>query len=219
MNTILKQRLIGALILVALGVVFWPIIFVQPGQGPGSASTPIPAPPRVDTTPIATPDQAGLRQAPAAQVQSAARAEEDAAMALASPEEAAEDSTEPLPAASIPPPEAEESPAAEEVEPVVAATRPAREAPPEKPQIDAQGVPVAWILQVASVSSRDKANGLRDTLVAQQHKAFVKQVKRGDRTLYRVYVGPKFEKAQLESIKPAIDSAHGVNSIITRYVP
>ena len=31
MNDILKQRLVGALILVALGVVFWPLIFVQPG--------------------------------------------------------------------------------------------------------------------------------------------------------------------------------------------
>ena len=30
MNDILKQRLVGALILVALGVVFWPIIFLQP---------------------------------------------------------------------------------------------------------------------------------------------------------------------------------------------
>jgi DedD protein len=138
-------------------------------------------------------------------------------MALVASEEAGEDAAQPLPAASTP--ELEESPAAEAVKPAVAETRPAREAPPEKPQIDAQGVPVAWILQVASVSSRDKANDLRDTLVAQQHKAFVKQVKRGDRTLYRVYIGPKFEKAQLESIKPAIDSAHGVNSIITRYVP
>ncbi len=35
MNEVLKQRLIGALILVALGVVFWPIIFVEPGQQGG----------------------------------------------------------------------------------------------------------------------------------------------------------------------------------------
>ena len=217
MNTILKQRLIGALILVALGVVFWPIIFVQPEGGPGSTSAPIPVPPRVDTTPIAAPDQAGLRQAPELQVQSEVRAEEDAAFAQAAVDEAAAATTEMLPEQSSPEPEAE--PASDVIKPSVADNKPAREVAPEKPQIDAQGVPVAWILQVASVGSRDKANALRDTLVAQQYKAFVKQVKRGDRTLYRVYIGPNFEKAQLESIKPRIDSAHGVNSMITRYVP
>ncbi|MDG2270665.1 MAG: hypothetical protein P8L39_00075, partial [Halioglobus sp.] len=30
MNDILQQRLVGALILVALGIIFWPIVFVQP---------------------------------------------------------------------------------------------------------------------------------------------------------------------------------------------
>jgi DedD protein len=80
-------------------------------------------------------------------------------------------------------------------------------------------VPVAWILQVASVSSREKANALRDTLLAADHKAYVKQIRSGDRTLYRVYIGPKFEKAQLERIKPSIDGAHGVSSLIVRYVP
>ena len=80
-------------------------------------------------------------------------------------------------------------------------------------------MPVAWILQVASVSTREKANALRDTLLAADHKAYVKQIRSGDRTLYRVYIGPKFEKAQLERIKPAIDSAHGVSSLVVRYVP
>ena len=46
MNDILKQRLVGALILVALGVVFWPIIFVEPGVKDTPGDSRIPAPGR-----------------------------------------------------------------------------------------------------------------------------------------------------------------------------
>ncbi len=61
MNDILKQRLVGALILLALGVVFWPIIFVEPTEGPGGEGGRIPPQPSVDTRPIEPPDLAGLR--------------------------------------------------------------------------------------------------------------------------------------------------------------
>ena len=62
MNDILKQRLVGALILVALGVVFWPIIFVEPGERSTVGQVRIPPPPVIDTTPIESPGQEGLRQ-------------------------------------------------------------------------------------------------------------------------------------------------------------
>jgi DedD protein len=63
-NDILKQRLVGALILVALGVVFWPIIFVEPGDKAVAQQTRIPPRPDVVTTPIEVPDLAGLRASP-----------------------------------------------------------------------------------------------------------------------------------------------------------
>ncbi|MEJ2532362.1 MAG: hypothetical protein P8Y92_11230, partial [Halioglobus sp.] len=75
MNNVLKQRLVGALILVALGVVFWPIIFVEPGERPGVEQVRIPPRPQVDTTPIAPPERAGLRPSEALQAPPAAPAE------------------------------------------------------------------------------------------------------------------------------------------------
>ena len=68
MNELLKQRLVGALILVALGVVFWPLIFVEPGQPERGERAEIPPRPAVDTTPVEPPDRAGLR--PSAELQS-----------------------------------------------------------------------------------------------------------------------------------------------------
>lgn len=85
--------------------------------------------------------------------------------------------------------------------------------------MDADGIPIAWILQVASVSSADKADELRQRLLQVDKKAYVKRVKRGGKDLYRVYIGPKFERATLEAMQSDIDARFGVNSMIARYLP
>ena len=216
MDNILKQRLIGALILVALGVVFWPIIFVEP-EGPGGLpGARIPPPPAVDTSPIEPPDTAGLRQAPEVVAQREARAEEAAALAEAEPAVVLPE-PEPEPA---PEPVPEQATVAEsEQRPVAEPTRSTRKAAPESPQLDAQGIPVAWLLQVVSLSNKSRAESIRDDLIADGHKAYVKPIKSADRTLYRVYIGPKFERAQLERIQGEIDRQLGVKSLVARYVP
>jgi DedD protein len=207
-NDILKQRLVGALILVALGVVFWPIIFVEPGERAAPAQERIPLPPAIDTSPIAAPDQDGLRGSPDWELQHSdepAVLMPDAGGEIGGPGAAA------VPAEAAPEASAPVTPAVAEV--------PSREVAPERPALDAQGVPVAWILQVASVSSAAKADQLRDKLLAMDEKAYVKKIERGDKDLYRVYVGPNFERAQLEKIQGTIDSRFGVRSMIVRYAP
>ena len=88
-----------------------------------------------------------------------------------------------------------------------------------KPAIDSEGVPIAWILQVVSVSVKANAESVRDELISAGHKAYIKPVRRGDKALYRVYIGPKFERAKLESVQPQVDKQFSVKSMIARYVP
>ena len=204
MNTVLKQRLVGALILVALGVVFWPIIFVEPGERPGLEQVRIPPRPQVDTTPIEPPERAGLRPSEALQ----ARPVEPAQAVVGDDAE--------TPPGSAGDPEATSTAAVAEPAAPVARTRTTA---PEKPELDSDGVPIAWILQVASVSSDSKAEALRQRLQALDHKAYVKKVTREGKSLYRVYVGPKFERARLETIQAEIDAEFGVKSIVMRYYP
>jgi DedD protein len=204
-NDVLKQRLVGALILVALGVVFWPIIFVEPGERPGLDQVRIPPRPQVDTTPIEPPERAGLRpsetlQAPPVPPVEAPGTEADRAEKPLIP--AAGTETASPTAAAVPAPGAR-----------------TRTEPPEKPELDSDGVPIAWILQVASVSSDSKAEELRQRLQALNHKAYVKKVTREGKSLYRVYVGPKFERARLETIQADIDAQFGVKSMVMRYYP
>jgi DedD protein len=197
-NEILKQRLVGALILVALGVVFWPIIFVEPGA-PGDA-TPgrMPSQPEIDTTPIAAPDPSGWR--------ASTEPYDDQAIGLEQETVAEMEIAEP----------AEETDASE---PVAATSPPVRDAAPVSPALDDKGVPIAWSIQVATVSSAAKAGELRDSLLAMQEQAYIRKLERGDKDLYRVYVGPRFERAQLERVQSSIDKRFGVKSLIVRYLP
>ncbi|PLW69428.1 SPOR domain-containing protein [Pseudohalioglobus lutimaris] len=206
MNDVLKQRLVGALILVALGVVFWPIIFVEPGEQGAAGEARIPPRPEVVSTPIEPPDIAGLRPSREFKKETEPEVSEQIAPA------------QPTPAAA--PAVAEEQPVAASPPPVKPApAKKTRSEPPVKPALDADGIPVTWILRVASVSSADKSDQLRKELLAMGHKAYVQKVNSGGRTLYRVYIGPKVEKARLEKIRGDIDARFGVTSMITRYYP
>ncbi|MDH3992359.1 MAG: SPOR domain-containing protein [Gammaproteobacteria bacterium] len=217
MNDILKQRLVGALILVALGVVFWPIIFVEPGSQPAEEQRRMPPRPQVDSTPIEPPDQVGLRPTIAV----AARqdtAEVEVAELEPEPEPAPETLASALPQVGTADP-APSAPVPAAAKPVQPADVPTRSTAPEKLALDKQGVPIAWILQVASVSAADKAEQLRQQLLAKDRKAYTRKIRSNGKELYRVYVGPKFERAQLERLKTDIDREFGVSSMIVRYVP
>lgn len=209
MNDILKQRLVGALILVALGVVFWPIIFVEPGARVEPGQVSMPPRPAVDTTPIEPPRPEQWRvtsETYEEQEQATATDDETLTGVELSPEPAVE------------PEQGGEERVSVEPEPP-AATVQARTSAPEAPALDVNGVPVAWSLQVATVSSADKAEDLRRQLLAMQEKAYVRKLERGDKDLYRVYVGPRFERAQLEQTRLRINARFGVESLIVRYLP
>ena len=202
MNDILKQRLVGALILVALGVVFWPIIFVEPGAVGDPQHSRIPPRPEVDTTPIERPQQDGWRASTETyEVEETGSAIDDAKLALEQPTQSQD--TRP----------GSDKPSATAPTPAV------RSSAPETPALDGNGVPIAWSIQVASVSSSAKAEALRDQLLAMHEKAYIRKLERGDKDLYRVYVGPQFERAQLERMQAGIDSRFGVKSLLVRYLP
>ncbi|MFV0276007.1 MAG: SPOR domain-containing protein [Parahaliea sp.] len=204
MKEVLKQRLVGALILVALGVVFWPIIFVEPEQRAPAPVVNIPPPPAIDTATLAAPDRGGLRASPPAEPEP-----DNPARAL-TVDEAGDNPAGP--AATVDP-----APLAREENDEIAAR--ARQQRPAQPRTDAQGIPIAWTLQVVSVSKKQSAEGIARRLVAMGHKADVKVAEVEGRKVYRVYVGPKFERARLEAIKPEIDRELGVQSMLRRYYP
>ena len=198
MNDILKQRLVGALVLVALGVVFWPVVFVQSER------------PELDqTSQVAPMPQLAEVNIPAPQPLEGVESVDLVDQMVAEESQLAVEST-----------------AQQQTEEILAAAgsddqgdAEVEAAPPGSPNLDEQGIPVAWVLQVASVSSREKADKLTADLIADNRKAYHRRVRVDDRDLYRVFIGPVFEREKLERVKREVDADLGVNALISRYVP
>lgn len=213
MDNLVKQRLVGALILVALATVFWPIIFVPNANNSEDLTVYVPEAPPVDLTPLSGPDSAGMRAGQTAEVQKIPIEDVlfDAVVDAGSDEQAEQEATDD---ANVEP---ASLPAREEVLPVpsLAEARQTR----VSPAMDADGLPVAFSLQVATMGNKASAEGLRDELVNAGYKGYVKRLRRDDKMLYRVLVGPKYSRDELLPIKTAVDQTWRVESMIIRYLP
>ena len=196
MDFVLKQRLVGAVVLVALGVIFIPMLLEGPDdtlvpeldQLPElvdpAPSRPLDAFPTMDTLPV-SPDTSVL----AADAAPEAAPEADSE-SLPEPE--------PLPAPEFQPePESEPEP---EVQAAPAAAEPAAPAPaPQEPAAEPEAGPLgSWVVQVGSFSSQQNAVGLRDKLRQGGFTTQVEKVRVAGKTHYRVRVGPFLERDEAE---------------------
>lgn len=200
MDSLVKQRLVGALILVALAVVFWPIIFVPGNEESSDLRVAVPQAPPVDLTALPEPDNLGLRTG------TRAAAQDQETPDVEFPVSDGESDLEP---AGLP--------SRDETLPVAELDE-ARSAL-QAPALDEDGLPVAYSLQVATMGDKARAEKLRDELVAAGYKGYVKRMRRNDRVLYRVLVGPRYSKDELLPIKDAVDESWRVESLIIRYLP
>ena len=200
MDPLFRQRLVGTLVLVALGIVFWPLIFVTPETREPIVLQPMSQRPAIDQTPIPEPESYESSVSPqlperpknpsplqeAADIQTQTDAEGSALAAL--PDSGS-----------------------------VAAPQP-RVAPPSgDPLIDEQGLAIFYVLQVATVGSASRANELVEGLQARGYKAFSTRYVRVDEELFRIQIGPNAERAPLMRIKPEVDAVLKVDSQILRY--
>lgn len=201
MNPLLKQRLVGALVLVALGVVFWPLIFVTPEIREPLVLQAMSKRPIVDQTPISEPESYESKVAPTLPATpSNPQAVQDAADA------STQTSAQLTTLASLPSRDS------------LAAPQPRAVIPPDEPLIDDEGMAIFYVLQVATVGSAQRADEIVRELLALGYKAFATRYVRADDELFRVQIGPSAERAVLLQMKPQIDQALLVDSQILRYV-
>lgn len=205
MRESVKHRLIGAAVLAAIAVLFLPSFFKDRQQYQVDTSSHIPSRPSitaVDFNEPIRPDD--IEPAPAPETMFVpepgdAEAVKSESMVQAAPVVQAAASSVAVQSS------AQASSAA--VEPAV----------PVLP-LNAQGLPDAWVVQVASLSSQAGANKLRDQLQAEGHKAYVRSVS-GATTIYRVFIGPKQDKSQALAIKSQLDKQLKVNSLVLPFKP
>lgn len=215
----MKQRMVGALVLVALAVIFLPMLFtredemrqvhVEAPQAPA-----MPSLPEVKVDPVAVPEPQVIAEEP----QQAPVVVDEATAPPSTPSQPITPS--PQTQAQVPP--AKPQAPAPKVEPKPAATpapAPAPAAAAAKPaapsKIDVNGLPVSWSIQLASLSNRAGAEKLQQTLRSQGYNAYI----RSAGGMNRVYVGPLIERAEAERVRDAINRQNSLKGFVVRFQP
>ncbi|MGP6460287.1 SPOR domain-containing protein [Pseudomonas parakoreensis] len=210
-----KQRMVGALVLVALAVIFLPMLFSrQDEQRQVTVEAPsapqAPAVPQVQLEPVAVPEPQALPQEP-----------------VPSDDEVAEQSAPSMPiaAAPAPAPAPTPAPAAKPVAPApVAKPAPAPAQPiaaaaakPDTTQsrVDANGLSVSWSVQLASLSSREGAESLQKTLRSQGYNAYIRSADGKN----RVFVGPLIERAEADRLRDVLSRQQNLKGFVVRFQP
>lgn len=89
----------------------------------------------------------------------------------------------------------------------------------ESPSLDENGVAKAWVLQVASYQNLARAEKIRDELIAKGYMSFTKLIKTNTGQTTRVYVGPSLVKDSLIEAKTVIESDYKINTMLLRFKP
>ncbi|SFM55607.1 SPOR domain-containing protein [Marinobacter zhejiangensis] len=202
----LKQRVIGALVLVSLAVIFVPMLFDEPHSERSSRVIDLPEEPPFPEVDVSDP------VAPATPVTPNYRVEETAAIEEpATPQPAlVSEPVDPQPTEAVAPVAPVPAP---EPEPQVTAPEPAPE--PVTPNEYRNALDGAWIVQLGSFGNAENARRLRDQAREKGYSSHLQEVSRGDSVLTRVFCGPFAEKAEAERAKRALDAAFGLNSLVS----
>ncbi|MBV2134610.1 SPOR domain-containing protein [Pseudomonas sp. MAP12] len=198
-----KQRIVGAAVLVVLVVVFLPMLFNREDaqRRVRVEAPPMPSPPQVV---VATPEPVVVPE-PQAEPEAPPVAEVAPPAGIASPPPV----TAAEPAAAAP---AVDVPA----RPVVQTPAAAVDTPADEPsRLDADGLPISWAIQLASLSSRERAAALQQKLRSQGFTAYIRSVD----GMHRVFVGPLLERAEAERVGGQLARQHKLSPIVVRFQP
>lgn len=198
----LMQRIVGALVLVALAVIFVPMLFNREDAGRQVA---VDAPP-VPEAPVAPVIETQPVEVPEPEVEPF-------------PEEF--EIIEQAPSAEPEPPAEPISPAPIEPQQAPAAVQPTAETPqttppaPEEKRLDAASLPVSWSVQLASLSNRENAEKLQQTLRSQGYNAYIRTAD----GMNRVFVGPLVERAEASRLRDQLQRQQKLDGFVVRFKP
>lgn len=198
MNEQLKKRLVGAIVLVALGIIFIPML-LDGGKRSGipTFGSNVPPQPDYDFKTLDIPLEPPKAHPRPDRPQVIDKPQSPPAVAE-KPQAAAEPA--PSDVAKAPPPEATPKPK----------PKPATASEAEKPV-------QAWAVQVGSFADSANALALRDKLRQGDFPCFVESVKVNGTTTYRVRVGPTLERAEAEALMQRLAAQQQIKGLVLRH--
>jgi DedD protein len=212
----LKERIVGAIVIVALGIIVIPWLLDGPAQSPRPVERALELPPaeqpgRTYTIPLdpAAGPPIAVDSGPAP-----TPAPRPGAGAIQRPgREPTAAELQPQPAPVEPPPRAAPQPAPQ------AAPRPAPQAAAASPPPAPTPAPAGdgpWTVQVGSFSQPQNADGLQRELRAQGYEAFVSRIATDAGSMYRVRVGPVSDRQSADDLLARLRAAGHAGARVAR---
>lgn len=199
MDQNIKNRLVGIAVIASLAVIFLPMILDGSGVERAELEVTIPPQPEVEVIPDFVDKQLEL-------------AEKAETVPELEPRFVDEDSGE------NPLPPGDPSDGSEIAQQQAQVASSASAADTEEDAESAKTGGASWVLQVGSFQDRNKALVQRDRLRKSNIAAvFIEQFNIGDRTNYRVRLGPFISRDQTQVAKNKILAKHGIDGLIMEY--
>jgi len=205
-----KQRMVGALVLVALAVIFLPMLFSRQDEQrqvtvEAPAAPQAPVVPQVQMEAVAVPEPQALPQEPVPTDEEVAEDTAPAAPVAATP-------TAPIMITKPVAPPAVAKPIPAPAQPITASS-----SKPDTTQsrVDANGLSVSWSVQLASLSSRASAESLQKTLRSQGYNAYIRSADGKN----RVFVGPLIERAEADRLRDLLGRQQNLKGFVVRFQP
>ena len=208
-----KQRMVGALVLVALAVIFLPMLFSRQDEQrqvvvEAPAAPQAPVVPQVQVEPVVVPEPQALPQEPVPTDEELAEQQ-----APSMPVQPSVPVVKPVPAA----PAVAAKPAAPAPAPKPVVPQPAAPGKPDVGQsrIDPNGLPISWSVQLASLANRESAESLQKTLRSQGYNAYIRSADGKN----RVFVGPLIERAEADRLRDLLGRQQNLKGFVVRFQP
>jgi DedD protein len=201
----LKQRLVGAFVILSLAVIFLPMVFDKPHREARSTIQMVPPKPKFETVVISKPKPIEIRQL-----------EVDQATGRVDQSSGAGSQGKPsvVPVKEAAPKKA--SPTATPV-PAQVVESPKKSNTGDKPHADNK-FPVfnnVWMVQIGTFSSKANAYALRDKVRASGISAHTKALDSGK--AIRVFAGPFVTKKEAERMKKKVDATYKLKSLVVYF--
>lgn len=214
MKSSILQRIVGAIVLAVIIAVLWSLVFEDFEPEKLNQNTQIPETPafekfEVKDGSILVKKQQELEEQKELEKQKALERQKELEkkQALAEKQKPAEK------------PKAETAAKEPSVNPSKPSTVSKPSLPPVKsaPKYDENKVPVTWVVQVASFSSEQNAKKLLKRLVDKKYKAYIRTNASGDKTIYRLRIGPFIDLARAKRVNSEIKRDFKLDGLVTRY--
>ena len=199
MNQGTKQRIVGTVVLLALALIFLPIIF----DGQGSYQTQLSS--RIPDEPVISilPEPTQVRPVIIADTQASANTEPEEVEVNNIADDASSDAGD----------DGTSDSSEEQVQ--VSTSEPAFTR--EIPQLDESGLPQGWSVRMGSFAEEDNALNLMERLRSSGYKAYTRNVQNGQSSLTSVFVGPWLDRGLVDQYQEELQDEFRLAGDIVRF--